>query len=215
MRTIRRVIDWKAWHDGYADANSGLSRRLKIVQDHVREWLDETAPTPVKVISSCAGDGRDLLEVLAEREDSRRVRAGLLEFDPRNVARAIESIEAARLTGVTVACADAGLSDSYLDAAPADLILLCGVFGNIDDQAIRRFIRTLPQLCRESATVIWTRHRREPDLTPTIRDWLEKACFEEISFTAPDDAVFSVGRHRFVGAPQRLQEGVRLFTFVC
>ena len=33
--------------------------------------------------------------------------------------------------------------------------------------------------------MIWTRHRREPDLTPQIRDWFPASGFEEIAFDAP------------------------------
>ncbi len=75
-------------------------------------------------------------------------------------------------------------------------------------------IDALPQLCGRGATVLWTRHRREPDLTGTIRRWMEEAGFAEVSFTAPDDAVYSVGRHRFLGEPRTLETGVRLFEFV-
>ena len=80
--------DWDAWHDDYADPASPLSERLRVVQGQIAEWLDESAPGPVTVLSSCAGDGRDLLEVLGRRPDADRVTGMLLEADPRNTARA-------------------------------------------------------------------------------------------------------------------------------
>jgi hypothetical protein len=46
---------------------------------------------------------------------------------------------------------------------PADLILLCGVFGNISQGDIANTINHLPQLSAEHATVIWTRHRHPPE----------------------------------------------------
>jgi hypothetical protein len=33
--------------------------------------------------------------------------------------------------------------------------------------------------------VIWTRNRREPDLTPQVRAWFTAAGFEEVAFEAP------------------------------
>ena len=44
------------------------------------------------VLSSCSGDGRDLLPILAERSDAGRVSATLLEFDSRNVATRVRSL---------------------------------------------------------------------------------------------------------------------------
>ena len=63
---------------------------------------------------------------------------------------------------------------------PAELVLLCGIFGNITSADIQRTIATSPQLCRTGATVIWTRHRGEPDLVPTICDWFEARGFERV-----------------------------------
>jgi hypothetical protein len=40
----------------------------------------------------------------------------------------------------------------------------------------------MPTLCSPGATVVWTRHRREPDLTPTIREWFVEAGFIEEAF---------------------------------
>src|SRR5437588_705704 len=79
----------------------------------------------------------------------------------------------------------------------------------------------LPQLCARGATVIWTRHQRAPDLTPTVRAWFEAAGFVELAFesTDPDppglwaSPVQGVGAHRWAHDPVPLEPGVRLFTF--
>ena len=62
--------------------------------------------------------------------------------------------------------------------------------------------------------MIWTRHTGDPDLTPQVRQWFASVGCVEVSFTAPSDAVFSVGVHRFTGATQPLELGQRLFRFV-
>ena len=207
--------DWDAWHDDYADPASPLSERLRVVQGQIDEWLDESTPEPVTVLSSCAGDGRDLLEVLGRRPDADRVTGMLLEADPRNAARAEAHVARLGLrAGIEVRCADAGTSSAYVDAAPADLVLLCGIFGNISDEDVHRTIAAAPQLCRAGARVIWTRHRRTPDLTPQIRGWFRDHGFAEERFVAPDHASYSVGVQRFRGEPAPLIAGQRLFTFI-
>jgi hypothetical protein len=62
--------------------------------------------------------------------------------------------------------------------------------------------------------VIWTRHRRPPDLTPTIRDWFEEAGFVAEGFDGPDTFFIGVGAHRLVVDPQPYEPGRRLFDFV-
>ena len=61
--------------------------------------------------------------------------------------------------------------------------------------------------------MIWTRHRRPPDLTPAIRGWLAAAGFAELAFDAPDDVEFSVGAARLTAAPRPFEPGRRLFVF--
>jgi hypothetical protein len=207
------TTDWDAWHDGYADPGSLLSERLRVVQAHIEQWLEATAPTSVRVLSLCAGDGRDLLGVLASRPDAHRVVATLLEADRRLAGRATAEVDRLGLSHVEVRCTDASLTDACTDACPADLLLLCGIFGNVSDRDVRRTIAAAPQLCAAGARVIWTRHRREPDLTARMREWWDAEGFTEERFVAPAHGIYSVGVHRFGGVPQALQPGRRLFTF--
>jgi hypothetical protein len=92
--------------------------------------------------------------------------------------------------------------------------LLGGLLGNVSDEDAGGTIAALSGLCAPGATVVWTRHRREPDLTPAIRGWFTAAGYSEQSFTAPVDTLWSVGVHRLVGLPRPLGEGRRLFSFV-
>ena len=103
---------------------------------------------------------------------------------------------------VEVRQADASLVTGFADALPADVLLLCGIFGNVSDRDIQRTIRAAPALCRAGATVIWTRHRRAPDLTPQIREWFAAGGFAEIAFDAlPTSVLTSVGVSRLGRAP--------------
>jgi hypothetical protein len=206
--------DWAEWHRPYDDPASLLSGRLRRVQDHLRVLLDRQPPGPVTLISACAGEGRDVIGVLADHPRRADVRARLVELDPRNVAAARQAAAAAGLDGVQVTEADAGTADAYAGAGPADIVVACGIFGNITDADIARTVAALPGLCAPGAGVIWTRHTRAPDLTGAIRSWFAAAGFEEEGFEAPAATRQGIGRHRLAAPPGALAPGTRLFTFV-
>ncbi len=206
-------MDWHTWHDDYDVPDSPLARRLKVVQEQIRLALDACPPGPLRIVSLCAGQGRDLLGVLATHPRRDDVRARLVELDPRSTAIAGEAIKSAGLTQVEVVEGDAALTDHYQGMVPADIVLACGVFGNITDDDIERTIDTCPQLSKTGATLIWTRHRGEPDRVPSICRWFEDRGFDRV-YLSPPDAGFGVGTHRFAAQTQPLIPGQRMFTFI-
>ncbi len=150
--------DWLEWHTPYADEQSALSRRLRLVQGHIAAFLEQRPNETLHVVSACAGQGHDLIGVLAQRADAHRVHATLLEYDQRNVDVAQAHVQAAGLTAVQVVQADAGERRSYLGSVPADLVLMVGVFGNISDADVRRTIEARARVVRPR------RHRHlDPD----------------------------------------------------
>ncbi len=206
-------MDWRTWHDEYDRPGSWMARRLRVVQRQIKEVLDAGPAGQLRVVSLCAGQGRDLLGVLADHPRRGDVRARLVELDARNAAVAEDAARAAGLTGVEVVTADASCTEHYLGMVPADLVLVCGVFGNITDQDIRRTIGFCAQMCRTGGAVVWTRHRDEPDRVPLICEWFEELGFERRWLSEPD-LEFGVGVHRFAGQPRPFASGVRMFTFV-
>ena len=206
--------DWFDWHVPYDDPRSPLARRLRIVQGEIRAAVDRAPAGPLRAVSMCAGQGRDLIGALADHPRRSDVVARLIEMDRRNVAVAQAAARASGLTGITIREGDASVTDAYEGAVPAELVLACGVFGNIDEDDIRATIRTLPQLCAPRATVIWTRHRLAPDLTPAIRACFEESGFEEVVFHAPEDVHIGIGVHRLAATPVPLRPGHRMFDFV-
>src|SRR5438552_6274520 len=130
MTDIETARDWAGWHRGYDDPESRLSRRLRVVQEHLREAIDARTG-PMQIISMCAGEGRDVVPVLADHPRRREIATRLVELDLRNAAIARTAIDAAKLECVEIVVGDAGLTDSYAGAVPADIVLACGVFGNI------------------------------------------------------------------------------------
>jgi len=205
--------DWKAWHDAYDEPGSSLAQRLHAVQTQIRKALDDSPPGPLRAISVCAGQGRDLLEVLADHPRRDDVHARLVELDPRNTAAAQQIAHDAGLRGIEVVTGDASLTDHYADLAPADLVLLCGVFGNIVDEDIERTIDFATRVTKTGGTVFWTRGRHEPDRFPLVVQWFEERGFERLWLSEPDVS-YGVGAHRFTADPQPFEGGVQLFDFV-
>ena len=209
-----RDQDWLAWHRPYDDPASPLSQRLATVRRRITDHLDAAPHGPIRVISVCAGQGRDIIG--AARDHPRRpdVTGRLVELDPRLTAMAADAARAADLHTLDVVIGDASTTDAYAGAVPADLVLVCGVFGNVSGEDIAHTIRRIPSLCAPHATVIWTRSRRPPDYTPAMRGWCVDAGLEEVGFDTSEGTEFSVGTYRLARPPDPFEPGVRLFTFV-
>lgn len=211
--------DYVAWHDRYDDPASSLPRRLAMVRAILDvEVNDRTGP--VRVLSLCAGDGRDVLGTLAERHDAGRVSVDLVELHPELASRA-RSLAGDVKARVDVIVADAGCSSTYRDLAtvPADIVLLVGVLGNICESDVNRTLGALPALCAPGATAVWTRGRSldgATDFVTPVRDGLAAAGFIEKSIGSFDDrddpAV--VGVVRYDGPPAPLGPATTWFTFL-
>jgi hypothetical protein len=204
--------DWYDWHDAYDNPATSLARRLAAVQEQVRAALAEAGPGPLRAISMCAGQGRDLIGALAGHPRQHDVRARLVELDPRNADVARRAARAAGLPRVEVVTGDAALTDAYAGMAPADLVLACGVFGNLTDADIERTVGYCTQLCARGGTVVWTRGRWAPDLLPQICAWFTARGFDELWVSDPAED-YGAAAHRFTGAPDPLEPGARMFTF--
>ncbi len=205
--------DWFAWHADYADPASPHSRRVQAVQDAIAQLLPGNRPERWTIVSLCAGQGSDVVGALTDYPHRDAVQARLVEMDYRNVEVLRAELARARLDQIEVVRADAAPTMQYADVVPADLVLLCGIFGNISDADILGTIAAMPQFCVPGGSVIWTRSRRAPDFTPTIRTAFADAGFSETSFVAPDDVEWSVGVERFDGETQPLKDAT-LFRFV-
>lgn len=211
--------DWLEWHASYDDPSSSVSLRLAVVQRDLRRALAEAPEGEdgvLRLVGMCAGEGRDVLPVLAE-ERGRRVSALLIEFDPVLSRRARAAADDAGLSGVEVRVADAGTTDTYLDVPPAHVLLVCSVFGNIAVADMRRTVATLPALLADGGIVIWTRSGRTGhDPSVEVRACFLDHGFTEMSFTPTADDAFRVGMHRLgdgAADVRRPQPGRRMFSF--
>lgn len=185
------------WHRAYDDPASSLSVRLGRVRAHLARAIDEAPPGPISLVSLCAGQGRDVLGVLPRHRRRGDVSALLVESDPQNAELARRGALAEGLIQVRVRQADAGQVANFADALPADVLLLAGIFGNVSNADIRRTVAAAAALCSGGATVIWTRHRRPPDVTGQMRDWFRASGFNELAFDAlGTESMTGVGVHR-------------------
>jgi len=216
------------WHGAYDDPSSNLSRRLRAVQSMVRAALDElparasasgpgTHPEPIRMVSLCAGQGRDVIDVVATHPRGPEVSALLVELDPALVAFARARARAAGpgvADRIRVTEGDAAQCRLYADDVPADIVLVCGLFGNISPPDITRTIQAMRGFCAPGGQVVWTRHRRPPDRTPAIRADFAAAGFTEVGYEAPHGTILAVGHHRLDGATAPFDPDQRLFEFV-
>jgi ubiquinone/menaquinone biosynthesis C-methylase UbiE len=206
--------DWQKWHTLYNDDGSGLAKRLKLVQESIGSSLPETLKGKYQIIDICSGDGRDLLEVLAHHPSSGNVHSYLVEIDSRLAQESERTASDRGLRNVTVVNGDASSLRIYKNVIPADLILLCGIFGNISNEDIRNIIESLAQLSKRGTRVIWTRNLRNPDVVPIIRDSFITNNFKEVDYKITADGSYAIGTCEFHGLSQQLSDDAQLFTFI-
>ena len=207
--------DYLDWHDDYERPGSHLHRRLQVVIRMIRRALDELPPGPDAGREHLRRPGRRHHRARPTATRVRTTSTGrLVELDPRNVERARLRIDELGLEDrLEVVAADAATSDAYVGAAPAELVLVCGIFGNISDVDIERTIRFLPSLCAPGAWVLWTRHPRDAGLFERLQGWLVESGLEPIELEVADDTTFGVGANRLVVDPPPFEPGQHLFTF--
>src|ERR1700759_5726019 len=114
--------DWGEWDRDDGDPGSLLSRRGERVQGHLRAELERAPAGDIRLISLCAGQGRDVIGVLTGHPRRDDVRARLVELDERNVSVARQAAQAAGLHGVEVLQADAGITDACPGALPPQTV---------------------------------------------------------------------------------------------
>lgn len=205
--------DYMQWLERYDDPDSPLSWRLRTVQQWLRNDLD-TRPGQVHLVSVCAGDGRDIIDVLQTRRDANRVSVVLLEAHPAVADLARQRARGAGLDQVEVRTCDASLTGSYVGAVPADIVLLVGLLGNMSHRDVSTTIAATPQMCRAGATLIWSRGRDRDDINDRVRREFTDVGFTERAYAESDQHTKpAVGLMGYDGTTTPLDPSRRLFTF--
>ena len=212
IRAMGELRDYVRWHDGYERPGSRLHRRLQVVVRYIHRALDELPSGEVRTISMCAGQGIDILTAVEGHPRAGDLTGRLVELDPQNVEIAQARIDELGVRLEAVA-GDASTSSAYVDVVPADLVLACGIFGNVSEEDIERTVRFLPSLCAPGAWVLWTRNPRDADLVARFQGWLEEVGLEQVDVEIAPDGKYGVGVNRLVVEPPPFTAGQHLFTF--
>jgi len=148
---------WTNWPER-AYKQRRYQQRLTAVQEHLANCLDTAPAGPARIISICAGDGRDLLGVLETHARRSDVCAWLVEQSLQSVSAGRAHASAIGLAdAVCFLHADATLYATFQGIAPADIVLLCGVWGHVPVHERASVIRALTCLCKPGGAVIWSR----------------------------------------------------------
>ena len=209
------IQDWHEWHDEYDEPGSELGDRLRSVRGHVADAVAAAPPGAVSVVSICGGQGRDLAGALAEHPRRADVSGRLVELDADNTAAATRNLQGAGLPGIEVVTGDASSSDAYAGLAPADLVVISGLFGHIDDDDHDRLIGFLPQILRPGGRVVWTFTRLRPERVEPLRRRYLDAGLEELAFDLLDGEryLFTVGVNVNRNETRAFEDGLKLFDF--
>ncbi|WP_026733308.1 class I SAM-dependent methyltransferase family protein [Fischerella sp. PCC 9605] len=210
--------DWFEWHDLY-NTEPRMQQRLQLVRESLSKSLDACPAGIIRVVSVCAGDGRDLLGTLSNHPRSKDVYARLIELNPKLVERGRAAIESAGLgKQIEFINGDATISSNYIGVVPADIVIVCGVFGHLADEAeLRSLLRNLSFLCKKGSFIIWTRRYRGRangiSYFENVRKVLREAAFEEVSFKLTLTKDVGVGTHRYLSEGSALPKDQQLFVF--
>jgi protein-L-isoaspartate O-methyltransferase len=98
----------------------------------------------------------DLLGTLSNHPRAKDVYARLVELNSQLVERGQQTIESLGLTKqIEFINGDATISSNYVGAVPADIVIVCGVFGNLaDEPELNRLLANLSFLSKQGAFVI-------------------------------------------------------------
>ncbi|MEH2316680.1 class I SAM-dependent methyltransferase family protein [Nostoc sp.] len=186
------------------------------MREYIAYSLNASPDGAIRIVSVCAGDGRDLLGTLKNHPRAKDVSARLVEINSNLVERGRASIESLGLAKqIEIINGDATLATNYVGAVPADVVIVCGIFGNLAEEAeLNRLLDNLSFLSKPGAFVIWTRgHSNAIPYSDNVRKILSASGFEEVNFKLTDTGDMGVGLHRYLGENLAAPKEQQLFVF--
>ena len=192
---------------------------------HLSACLDASPSGGIRIISVCAGDGRDVLGAIADHRRRDDVRARLVEIDQHLVADGEAARDGLGLSeSVEYVAGDATDPVSYEPVAPASIVMMCGMLGLVDRHELVNVVRTMRALCAPGGHVVWTRRldwRDGREQTRCLLRSMADSRFRQEKYDVTSRAApwskstkmrFGVGTHRFEGQPAVLADRRPLFT---
>jgi hypothetical protein len=209
-----RSDTWSGWSES-AYRKRGYQQRLLLVQEQLAQCVDTARPGTIRILSMFAGDGRDVLGVLGNHQRQNDVVACLIEQSSQAVDTGTQrALELGLESVATFRHTDATDYEAYRGLAPADLILLCGVWGHVPSQERPQLIQALASLCAAGGMVIWTRGiSKGMKQFEQIEGLFTAAQWEPVQIRFTPNNQWAVATHRYYGtAIPRPTQG-RIFHF--
>jgi SAM-dependent methyltransferase len=209
-----RSRGWNSWPDR-AYARKRYQHRLATVKQQLQDCLDAAPAGPIKILSICAGDGRDVVGAVDQHPRRNDVAAWLVELSADSVALGKRHAVAAGLEeSLHFINGDATDLSTYKNVPACDVILLCGVWGHVPQTDTAALVQGLAAFCKPGATVLWscgtsggTAKLDEYDALFTKPTW------DKVRQSFAADKCNAVVLHRYTGPSlPRLNSG-RFFSF--
>lgn len=216
VSTLRRFGShvWSGWPEA-AYQQETYRQRLRAVQEHFAQSLHQAPAGPVRIISICAGDGRDIIEVLRWHERRGDASAWLVELNRQSVAVGICNVRKARLDdAVHFRNRDATLFATYEDIGPADVLLLCGVWGHVAANERASLVSSVTSLCNTGAAIIWTRGvMHDMARVRNIQTHFSPDRWASVRISLTPDRKWAVATYRYVCSTSDPPQSGTLFNF--
>ncbi len=213
LRRLRPGV-WSGWPEK-AYQREGYQQRLQAVEEHLGECLDEAPAGPVRILSMCAGDGRDVIGAVRSHRRRKDIAAWLVELNSQSVELGKGySVNAGLDRTLKFINADATIYSTYRSIGPADIVLVCGVWGHVPAHEKTLLVRAISTLCKPGGAVIWTRGTskgigRVREIEALFAgSWWEK---ERVTYTA--DAAWAIATYRYRGPAHELPAVGQIFHF--
>jgi hypothetical protein len=216
IRWMRRALfgPWDDWSE-HAYRSRTYSLRLAEVQGHLGECFAAYSTRPIRLLSVCAGDGRDVMGAMISHNVQGQVVAWLVEQNLRSVNRGTTQSRRLGLQDtVKFLHADATLYDTYRNIAPSDIVLLSGVWGHVPASDRPRLVQALASFCKPGGMVIWTRALANGvSRMDEIQIEFASPLWELVCASITSDKCWGVVSQRYCGPQIRPASGGRIFQF--
>jgi hypothetical protein len=214
---ILKIDNWSTWHNEYANEDSELNGRKRAVQAQIAALASECPPGPVTVISICGGQAHEVLGALENHPRRADARGRIVELDKENAAFASAWAKKAGIN-IEILNGDASISDSYSGLPAADIVVISGVLGHINEADRARLIGFLPQLLRKGGAAVWTftpfSDGKHADEYARVRGLFQAQMLEEQSVDRTTGRyAFAITHSRFNGDQAPFEPHAKIFDF--
>jgi len=206
--------NWSGWPE-LAYERPKYRERLRVFQEQIAECLDQAPHGPLRILSMCVGDGRDVIGVLQSHWRRKEVEAYLVELNGQSVSEGIKHAKASGLGNVVKFIhADATDYSTYKNLAPCDIVLVCGVWGHVPANDRAKLIHALASFCKPGGNVIWSlKTSKGEHRLAEVRSQFDHACWSPVRQNSTPGQKSAVCTYVYRGAALEVPANGRIFSF--